>query len=284
MVNPELFIRFLRVYAFQPATAFWRAVEVDVLRKFIPSSGHCLDLGCGDGKLTAILFEGTSRRGLTLVGIDGDEDETRQAAQSRSYLRVHTCRASNIPEPSESFDHIFSNSVMEHIQDIEATVAETARLLKPGGSFAFTVPSPDFHRCLHGPVNPFAARDSYLRELDKRLAHYRYWDAQDWQGLLARYGLVIEQQVEYFNCPQVQRWENISRFTAGILYVLAGRRQAPLEIQKKLGLRQVQNKWTLPRWVARLLARTLSTSLIDDPRQTQNACLLILARKELREG
>jgi trans-aconitate methyltransferase len=81
MVNQELFIEFLRVYAFQPATAFWRAVEVDVLRKSIPTSGTCLDLGCGDGKLTSILFKKVSTKGLTIIGIDSDEDETERAAQ-----------------------------------------------------------------------------------------------------------------------------------------------------------------------------------------------------------
>src|SRR5687768_7795326 len=200
MVNQELFVKFLRAYAFQPATAFWRAIEVEVLTKFLPSQGHCLDLGCGDGKLTAITFKGKPKEGFSLVGIDGDEYETRQARKSFPYARVHTCWASDIPEPSDSFDHIISNSVLEHIEDIEATVKEAARLLKNGGVFVFTVPSPGFHRCLYGPLRPKASREAYLQQMDKRLAHYRYWSTSDWQEVLTRYNLTIKDQVEYFNC------------------------------------------------------------------------------------
>jgi ubiquinone/menaquinone biosynthesis C-methylase UbiE len=284
MVNQELFVKFLRVYAFQPATAFWRAVEVDVLKRFIPSGGHVLDLGCGDGKLTSILFDGKLPGGLSLVGIDGDAYETEQAPRSLPYLRIHTCWASNIPEPSGSFDYVISNSVLEHIQDIEATIAEVARLLKNGGIFVFTVPSPGFHHCLHGPLNRNSSRTAYLEEMDRRLAHYRYWDSKEWQEQLARQGLTIENQVEYFNCREVQRWETISRFTAGVLYTMAGSKQAPIEIQKKSGLRQMQGKLTLPRWIAKPMAMLMSTGINKERGKTEDACLLVLARKQVKGG
>jgi ubiquinone/menaquinone biosynthesis C-methylase UbiE len=279
MVNQELFIEFLRVYAFQPATAFWRAVEVDVLRGFVPSTGTILDLGCGDGKLTSILYKQIATPNLIVVGIDGDKDETQQAAKIPLYRRVHTCWASNIPEDAESFDHVISNSVLEHIKDIDATVAEVARLLKRGGTFVFTVPSPGFHRCLYGPLGRYSSRDVYLREIDKRLAHYRYWNTEEWQVLLARFGLVVEQYAEYFNCLEVKRWENISRFTAGILYALGRNRHAPIEVQKKLGLRNMQNRVSLPIWMVRLLVKVLSSGVYTIKGREQNACLLILARK-----
>ncbi|CAG0968001.1 Dimethylglycine N-methyltransferase [Anaerolineales bacterium] len=281
MLNQELFIEFLRVYAFQPATAFWRAVEVDVLRKFIPTSGVCLDLGCGDGKLTSILFGNITATGLTIVGIDGDENETQRAAQFHFYARIHTCLASNIPEDAESFDCVISNSVLEHIKDIEAVIAEVARLLKAGGTFIFTVPSPGFHQCLYGPFNSRASRETYLQEMDRRLAHLYYWSAGEWKQTLAQHGLIIEHQVEYFNLHEAQRWESISRFTAGILYAMGGNKNAPIEIQRKMGLRQAQNTFALPVWAAQLLAKLFSAN-IKEQTQKQNACLLISARKETR--
>lgn len=277
MVNQKLFVRFLQVYAFQPATAFWRAVEVDILRKFLPESGTCLDLGCGDGKLTALLFEQSPTKKLTLIGIDADADETQRAAQFSFYTRIHTCPGSNIPEETGSMDYVISNSVLEHIQDIEATIAEVARLLNNGGRFVFTVPSPGFHRCLFGPLNQHASRQTYLEEMDQRLAHYRYWSTEEWRAILGKYGLEIETQREYFNGHEVRRWESISRFTAGILYALGGRKHAPIQVQKKLGLRQAQNALTLPAWVAAPLAKLLSAGVkaTDD----EDACLLICARK-----
>ena len=283
MVNQELLVRFLRVYAFQPATAFWRAVEVDVLKRFMPSSGHCLDLGCGDGKLTSIAFDGNLGTGLSLVGIDGDKYETEQAPHFLAYARVHTCWASDIPEPSASFDHVISNSVLEHIQDIEATLQEVARLLKEGGTFLFTVPSPGFHLCLFGPLISGVSREAYLREMDKRLAHYRYWTPAEWREQLARYDLGIERQVEYFSCPEVRRWETISRFTAGVLYAIARSRHSPMDIQKKSGLRELQKKLLLPSWLAALLAKLISIG-VQNSQNRQTACLLILARKQTKAG
>jgi ubiquinone/menaquinone biosynthesis C-methylase UbiE len=280
MVNQELLVEFLRVYAFQPATAFWRAVEVDLLKKFTPSAGHCLDLGCGDGKLTSIAFNGKLMDGLSVVGIDGDEYEARQAPHSFSYARIHTCWASDIPEPSETFDHVISNSVLEHIQNIEQTIQEVARLLKNGGMLVFTVPSPGFHDCLYGPLNPHISRQAYLQELDQRLAHYRYWSADEWQKILARHNLIIRDQVEYFNRNEVRRWESISRFTAGVLYALTGARYAPIELQKKSGLRGAQSKLLLPYGLARVLAFLLSAGVKDTPAATTNACLLIRAYKQ----
>jgi ubiquinone/menaquinone biosynthesis C-methylase UbiE len=280
MINLKLFVDFLRVYAFQPATAFWRAVEVDILRKYLPTSGICLDIGCGDGKLTFISFEEIGTSDLIMVGIDGDEGETNRARQSTIYERVHTCWASNIPEPSATFDHVLSNSVLEHIADIEDTLAEIARLLKPGGTFVFTVPSPGFRECLRGPLVGKNSREEYLSSMDKRLAHLRYWSAEEWHANLARCGMVVETNEEYFNCHEVQRWETISRFTAGILYLLSSQKQSPILIQKKLGLRQMQNRMSLPRWMASIIASVLSAFLKRETSKTQNGCLLILARKQ----
>ncbi len=216
MINQQLFTEFLQVYTFQPATAFWRAVEVDVFRKFLPTSGNVLDLGCGDGKLTIILFGDIPPINLKLVGIDSDESEIRQAAKYPLYQRVHTCLASNIPEPTMSFDHVISNSVLEHIKDIDGTIDEVTRLLKSGGTFTFTVPSTGFHSCLHGPVLSTNSRESYSLEMDKRLAHYRYWGVSEWREILSHHKLKIDQQVEYLSLAEVRRWETIHRFTAGI--------------------------------------------------------------------
>lgn len=278
MINRGDLVQFLRVYSFQPATAFWRAVEVPVLRQFLPTQGICLDLGCGDGKLTAIAFGDLLAPGLTLVGVDVDADETHQAARRSLYTRIHTCPAAQIPEPALSFDCILSNSVLEHIPEIEPTLASVANLLKPGGHFLFTVPTAGFHQALAGPLNPRITRETYLLEMDRRLAHFRYWGADEWCEHLAAHGLEVVRMVEYFDPAEVRRWENISRLTAGILYALGRRQHAPIQVQKKLGLRQAQNALTLPAWFAAGLAALLSAGM--RPASGPQAGLLIVARRQ----
>ncbi len=247
MINFSLLIRFLQIYAFQPATAFWRAIEVDILRHYIPQSGTILDLGCGDGKLTMVLFEQNKplSPNFVLIGIDGDADEIRQAAATAIYKRLHACLASHIPEDTGTFDAVISNSVLEHITDIEETLAEVTRLLKPGGKFIFTVPSPGFHHCLHGPILPWGSRRIYLQELDKRLIHYRYWGPAQWQNYLEKHKLRIIAQVEYLSCPEVRRWESISRITAGILYFLSRGKKHHFKCKKPLayGLCKIRSRY-----------------------------------------
>jgi SAM-dependent methyltransferase len=46
-----------------------------------------------------------------------------------------------LPFPDASFDRIIAAEVMEHIPDDEQAAAELARVLKPGGTLAITVPA-----------------------------------------------------------------------------------------------------------------------------------------------
>ncbi len=243
-MNHRLLKDFVRAYPFQPATAFWRAVEIGVLVDQELPPGRYLDMGCGDGKLTRIIMDRIGPR--PIVGVDPDPEETRMAETIGLYDAVHTAPGDRVPEPDESFDVAISNSVLEHIDDLSPVLQETARLLRPGGKFYFTVPSSDFHACLRGPLSPLGRRDRYLSELDRRLAHVHYLSVDAWEDRLGRAGLRLDRAEPYFSAPQVRRWETLSRFTAGLLYALFLRRTHPIRIQRRLGLRQAQARWKLP--------------------------------------
>jgi len=276
-VNQTLLKQFLRDYPFQPATGFWRAVEIDQVISCHFPEGFGLDLGCGDGKLTKIILEGVGHR--ELVGVDIDPKETEQAAQLKIYQRIHTIPANKIPEPDETFDFVFSNSVLEHIDNLEDVLRETARLLKPGGVFLFTVPGDKFHQCLRGSLLPWVSRQAYLNEIDSRCAHLRYWSVEDWRQHLLENRLEIEQVTEYLNQSEVQRWETLSRFTAGVLYSLFGKKKHPIEIQRTLGIRKVKTK--LPTFLASLFTHlfTLNLKTLKSQRGEPKGCLMIQAKK-----
>ncbi len=63
-----LLARLMAAAPFQPATNYWRAVELAVLQPEHFPQGHGLDLGCGDGRLARIVFDRADPR--QLVGID----------------------------------------------------------------------------------------------------------------------------------------------------------------------------------------------------------------------
>lgn len=256
-MNRALLVRFLREYPFQPATAVWRAVEVDQVIALGLPQGRGLDLGCGDGLLTRVVLEGTGPRDL--VGVDPDPAEVAQARLLGIYAAVHIAGGDHVPEQDNSFDWVLANSVLEHIDDIDPVLAEVARLLRPQGRFIFTVPGTGFHTSLRGPIRPGVSRPDYLRRLDARLAHRRYWEPDEWRSRLDGHGLRLETVTGYLNRGEVRRWESVSRFTAGLLYGLMGRRRQPIEIQRSLGMRRPGQR--MPGALAGVAAALLSAGV-----------------------
>ncbi len=272
----RLLPHFLEVYPFQPATALWRATEIAVLVRAGLPRGRGLDVGCGDGHLTGIVLEHCGAR--EVVGFDPDAAEIELARATGLYSELHLCGGDDVPLPDASFDWALSNSVLEHIPDVRPVLAETARLLKTGGEFVFTVPAPGFHRLLRGPIVGQRDRAGYLAELDRRLAHFYYWDAAQWTRELAAVGLRVTVAKPYLNRPQTRRWEAISRVTAGVLMVLTARRKRPIEVQRTLGMRRAGLR--MPAKLARRLGAALAHGVDVSALDTRaGSCLLVRAVK-----
>lgn len=269
----SLLARLLAENPFQPATSWWRAVELEVVVRHGLPRGRGLDLGCGDGKLMRILLDAAGAA-PELVGVDIDPLETRDAERSGVYRRVHTVPGQRIPEADATFDFVFSNSVLEHIDDLEPVFAEVARLLRPAGTFLFTVPSAGFHECLAGPL--WGDRAGYLDTIDRRCAHRRYWSAEEWRACLERHGMRLELAQPYLDAPEVQRWETLSRFTAGLLYGLAGKRMQPIDIQRALRLRR--HGLRLPGAAAAALASLVGAG-VSPGASGASGCLLVEGRR-----
>jgi len=277
MNKRDLLNTFAGAYPAQPATAYWRAIEIDALASREIPAGRGLDLGCGDGILTGILLDEIGNRDL--VGIDLDPLETAAAGRHPFYRAIHTCSADAIPERDATFDFVVSNSVLEHVPPLEGTIAEVGRLLKPQGRFYFTVPGPAFHDNLAGSLLPGMSRNRYLKTLDARLAHFHYLSAEGWREMLARHGLVLDTCLGYLDRAQTRRWETLSRFTGGLLYSLFGRSARPIDIQRKMGARALQNRKPLPAWLATLIARVIRAGVPDTHHRwtplDRASCLLI---------
>ena len=108
-----------------------------------------LDLGCGFGRHA---FE-AARRGADVVALDAGRDEvegvvaTFVAMLEAGELVAGEVRAAavqgdalHLPFPDGSFDRVICAEVLEHIPDDRAAMAELARVLRPGGTMAITVP------------------------------------------------------------------------------------------------------------------------------------------------
>ncbi len=277
MIDANLLQSLLRMYPAQPATAIWRAVEIEALLRVGIPEGRGLDLGCGDGKLTGVILDRTGPR--CLVGVDPDPLETKVASKTGFYEAVHTTGGSIIPEPDGSFDFVISNSVLEHVPDLAPVLKEAARVLRPGGIFLFTVPGPGFHGNLRGGLLPWVSRTCYLVDLDKRLSHLRYPTVKQWRQLCSAAGLELVGCSGYLNRGETRTWEMLSRVTGGFLYTLRGKRKLPIAIQRELGLRQLQNRVRIPSVVARVIGAVIQHLAGSDREQwlseDEASCLLV---------
>jgi ubiquinone/menaquinone biosynthesis C-methylase UbiE len=252
---PELLDGFLAGYMFQPATAFWRAVEIAcVLEQDFPQ-GRGLDLGCGDGKLTKLVADRLGHEGRRWVGIDLDAGDVGLAKERGLYEKLHVASIAAIPEPDASFDFVFSNSVLEHVAPIEGALAETSRVLKKGGIAVFTVPSSDYHATLRGPLLPWVSREKYLRSIDRRVNHLRYWSLDEWTSALARHGMRVAHTEHYLSRGEMQRYENLVRMTSGVVSMFFGEGTTTQQMQQKLRLRR--QSLPVPRSVRALVGKAM---------------------------
>jgi SAM-dependent methyltransferase len=95
-----------------------------------PAPGEkILDLGCGDGRLTAEL----AATGAEVIGCDLALEQV--AAARGLELRVVAATGTRLPFAAGSFDAVLSNAALHWMRDSPAVLAETARVLRPGGRF-----------------------------------------------------------------------------------------------------------------------------------------------------
>jgi ubiquinone/menaquinone biosynthesis C-methylase UbiE len=92
-----------------------------------------LDLGCGDGHFASLALAGRT----SLVGVDPGWSSLTKAAQRGVYRHALQCLGAQLPFASGCFNTVISNSVLEHIPDVDAVLIETARVLRPGGTLIF---------------------------------------------------------------------------------------------------------------------------------------------------
>ena len=89
-----------------------------------------LDFGCGNGSLVYGWLEmGFDAHGCDLRFKSGPEVENLQNA---GRIRLIPLSPYRLPYPDASFDAVFTNTVMEHVRDYPATLAEIRRVLKSG--------------------------------------------------------------------------------------------------------------------------------------------------------
>jgi SAM-dependent methyltransferase len=126
--------RVSELYPHIPSLAHWRAWECAAYRQY-RLDGRILDLGCGDGKYFRLLWP----QAANVVGVDMSPSVAESGRLSGVYREVHVAPGHQVPEPDASFDHVFANCSLEHMDQLGDVLAEAHRCLKPGGTLLCSV-------------------------------------------------------------------------------------------------------------------------------------------------
>lgn len=193
----------------------WRRFLVSRL----PPCGHVLDVATGTGLVAAELL----RQGFRVTGLD-QSPEMLAVAHRRLGNEVELIQASAeaLPFDPECFDHLTFTYLLRYVADPAATLAELARVVRPGGFVAmleFGVPK--------GPARPLW--DLYvdaILPLAGRLLRHGWQEVGDFLGgsirdFWRRYP--IERQLEWWHAARLHDVE-VRRLSLGGAVVIRGRR------------------------------------------------------------
>lgn len=277
--------RIFRIHPTMPATAYWRIYEAEVILRGLRGKGRALDLGCGDGSFASVLFPAAP--GLAWTGVEQDEVDAELARRSGQYEEVHLTRGEDMPFGEESFDVVFSNCVLEHIEGLDAVLDHVGRILKPGGTFLFTVPSEDFYEAIAIPrflraLGMVRGRERYLDHLDRRLEMVNVFDMSEWRARLAQRGLEVVAEVPYATRWAASVWELIATCTGGVAYWVAQGTTTPRKIQQSTGLAQPDRGWIGSLCFAVLLPAILLSAVMRN--RPPYAGRFVVATKGTQDG
>ncbi len=246
--------------------AILRAVEARQYKGF--NLQHpILDLGCGDGHFVTIAMDEKVD-----VGIDPWTGPVRLGQKSGGYSLVVQGSGYTLPFPDDYFSSALSNSVLEHIPDLDLTLKEMARVMKPGAKFVFCVPNQNFlpnlsvsgffdRIGLHAPAR-------WYRNFFNTISRHIHCDDPDtWEKRLEASGFEIERWWHYFS-PQalhVLEWGHYFGLPSLILHFLTRRWNV------------VQEKWNF------VLANRIVEFAYNEPQeQPDGAYSFYIVRKKTR--
>ncbi len=192
---------------------FTDGVDAEYEEQILPLADQCLagarrilDIGTGEGQV--------ARRAVKLgpqlvVGIDPTAAQNTVAHERGGGVLYARAGADALPFPDASFDAVVVCLVFEHIANHVPPIAEIARVLEPGGRFAFFLN----HPLLQAPdsgwvidhvleeqywrIGPYLVEDVTMEELSPGVVlPFVHRPLSQYVNAMAQHGLLIERMEE----------------------------------------------------------------------------------------
>ena len=122
--------------------------RLEMVRQYVHLEGaRVLDIGCGIGTYVRRFRQYSDE----VYGIEVEADRVAEASLELPNIQLAYGEA--LPYPDDFFDLVFSNEVIEHVDDDRQTISEAVRVTKPGGTIVTFAPN---------RLYPFETHGAYL--------------------------------------------------------------------------------------------------------------------------
>lgn len=191
----------------EKAPASWAIIRANEIRALetVEFVHPVLDVGCGDGLVAKVINAGRKRK--FDWGIDIYDREVEKARKSGGYKHCKVASVYNLPFKDGEFGSVFSNSVIEHIADLDKALSEMSRVLRSDGKFIITVPSKYignylilnrlFHKVGLGLIG-----EGYAWLFNKAFKHHNLYSDSEWRKILANHSLMLS-EYKYYHSPKL---------------------------------------------------------------------------------
>ena len=142
----------------------------NVLKKYIPRDNGVviIDFGCGKGQALEKMAE--INPNATYIGLDVTDVALDTAKSKLPHVEFRKIEdGGKIPIQDDFADFVLASEVIEHVYDVENTLLEISRILKPNGALLLTTP-------YHGLIkNILIAIFSFEKHFDPAGGHIRFF-------------------------------------------------------------------------------------------------------------
>ena len=171
---------------------FGRRVRVltEALAQMVPPGSRVLDVGCGDGQISAQIAN--KGQNISIAGID-------VLLRPHCYIPVTQFDGSHIPFPDASFDVVMFVDVLHHTKDPAALLAEARRVTRK------YVLLKDHFRT--GPIGNVTLRvmDWFGNAHHKVVLPYNYLSEPEWEASYKMAGLELLECRRSWACTRSRR-------------------------------------------------------------------------------